>query len=329
MMNKLIVLVLALAIVAPALADDVVIPWWADDGLGNRVGPTGQDPCDPARWTGPEQLQGSTFSEWTYDVDTGDPFFPDDSYFVSHPLKEDPWHEIGGEPFSGQWWVESDPCAGPVWSDTKPYSGTRQGHLNFLGASWDVQNFIHDQPAKDMQIQITYFNGTAEASGVDYAEAGYFGMVDGDPCAVPMAGYEGNLADWPTDPCFPDPMYTWEGDEGPYGVCELELTAWDPCWPDPIETWDNSYDHMEWSFMDAERTVAGQDLGDGWLLDVFYLELGVNPEMEYFEIFYLEGIQVDQVVIDTLCYVPEPATMALLGLGSLLMIRRKKVRKFR
>jgi hypothetical protein len=69
MMNKLIIVVLAFAIVAPALADD----------------------SSPAAFRGDE---GSTFSSWTYDDPEGvyEYFadYADNSWFVSHPEKLDP-----------------------------------------------------------------------------------------------------------------------------------------------------------------------------------------------------------------------------------------------
>ena len=49
-----------------------------------------------------------------------------------------------------------------------------------------------------------------------------------------------------------------------------------------------------------------------------------NPDYEYFAMGFEDVVLIDQILIETLCYVPEPATMALLGLGSLMMIRRKK-----
>ena len=43
-----------------------------------------------------------------------------------------------------------------------------------------------------------------------------------------------------------------------------------------------------------------------------------------FENIYISGsIMVDQVIIDTIC-IPEPITIALLGFGSLILIRRKR-----
>ncbi|MHC4310635.1 MAG: PEP-CTERM sorting domain-containing protein [Planctomycetota bacterium] len=74
-----------------------------------------------------------------------------------------------------------------------------------------------------------------------------------------------------------------------------------------------------------------QVLGDGWthavLTGVFTT---FNPSMEsYFP--YASGgapptggLYVDQIVIETLHHTPEPATMMLLGLGGLMVMRRRK-----
>ena len=333
MMNKLVVLVVALAIAAPALADDLIPPWWADDGYGGRVMPTGQDPCDPFRYTGPEQLQGSTYSAWTYDdpcnvfgpygpggAPEGD--YPDTSWFVSHPDKEDPWHEVGGEQFSGQYWAENeDPCA-PLWYES---IAGRTGVVDFYAGSWDLNNFIHTQPAKDIQLQLTYLTQSGNPATWSFG-AGYGGMewVEGDPCAVPMGEYEGPLSTF--DPCMPV-LETWLDGTEAWGWMEEELSAWDPCWVDPLYTWDNSEPHEEWFEEFIDGTLANQmTLGDGWIHEVWTVSFPLNPEFEWVEGGWAEegGVLLDQAVIDTLCYVPEPATMVLLGLGSLLMIRRKR-----
>jgi hypothetical protein len=55
-----------------------------------------------------------------------------------------------------------------------------------------------------------------------------------------------------------------------------------------------------------------------------------NPDMEAYYPYASDGapptggLYVDQIVIETLHYTPEPATMMLLGLGGLMVIRRRK-----
>jgi hypothetical protein len=200
-----------------------------------------------------------------------------------------------------------------------------------------MNNFIHDQPAKDMWVQVTYFNGTEEPSEFNFG--GYTWQVEtipGDPCGEPMgfSWVDAPLAEWDYE-TFGDPTYTWYDEELGYDMAtantgEVPLSEWDPCSPfgDPMETWDTSLPSEEEVWYDSPAELVSSQVLDGWIHDVFALTLPINPNFERFEGWLGEdpanAVLIDQIVIETLCYVPEPATMVLLGLGSLMMIRRKR-----
>jgi len=191
-----------------------------------------------APWRG---SPGSTFSEWTYDDPCGvylwDP--PESSWFVPHPEKENPELIDPCLPyFSVQSWGEGDPCL-PDWI---PAVAGRNGVLYFQYGSWDINNFIHDQPSKDIWVQITYLNGTGEPSEVDYVGAGTDNVCD--PCAPPF-------------------------------------------------------------WYDAER-VSSQVINDIWIHEVFAVTIWPNPDSEWFEIAFDQPVLIDQVVIDTLCFLAGP-----------------------
>ncbi|UCC22787.1 MAG: PEP-CTERM sorting domain-containing protein [Planctomycetota bacterium] len=76
-----------------------------------------------------------------------------------------------------------------------------------------------------------------------------------------------------------------------------------------------------WPFttMDMSHSYTTEN---GWTLSLFRINLYPNPPEEWITV--KGNIIVDHIAIDTRC-VPEPATVALLGLGALVVFRRKRL----
>lgn len=140
----------------------------------------------------------------------------------------------------------------------------------------------------------------------------------------------------PTVNVYPGPGMEWLPEyQGHQGVWPLsgEMTFFLPNFPDPYlekRIW------LQVTFqnqagggggfvdtnppMDSFETQQFLDLGDGWYHQTIEIVIRPNPEFEF--LFLYGDINVDQVVIDTIC-IPEPASLGLLALLAPLALRRR------
>ena len=105
---------------------------------------------------------------------------------------------------------------------------------------------------------------------------------------------------------------TWKSAEGIDGINPKPAV---PFHPNIGVATDPFYESMMIS------RVADTVLTDGWTHSTFAIDIWPNPSKEWISI--KGNIIVDEVVVDTIC-VPEPTTIALLGAGGLLFVRRRK-----
>jgi len=70
-----------------------------------------------------------------------------------------------------------------------------------------------------------------------------------------------------------------------------------------------------------EMTVADNTLDAVWTESVFTIKIWPNPPEEWIAV--KGDILVDEIKVETEC-VPEPATLGLLGLGSLALLRYRR-----
>lgn len=81
-------------------------------------------------------------------------------------------------------------------------------------------------------------------------------------------------------------------------------------------------DFSQYAFMDL---VANTILDNGWYHAVYSVFVEPNPSYELNIIRPADcTLYVDDLIIETICNVPEPATLVLLGIGSLILLRKKR-----
>jgi len=74
---------------------------------------------------------------------------------------------------------------------------------------------------------------------------------------------------------------------------------------------------------DSIGLITREILSNGYFHDTYKIIITPNPASEVIDIFTIQcTLYVDQIIVDTIC-IPEPATIAILSLGGLLLRRKK------
>ncbi len=188
------------------------------------------------------------------------------------------------------------------------------------GTSWVQYEFLTDDPTPDPDAGHLPF-GPPSITVTPGPGAGWFEEIDGYSSPYPSPSGYGwwNLSGELDLLLWNSPILN------PHKEIWIQLT-WSPqaLGNLPVFTVESPFGTTPATTTPLVHTVLyeefpGQDFGVKVFHDVFHIDLQPNPP---WEIIHLRGgINIDEIVVDTWC-VPEPATMALLSFGALLLRRR-------
>ena len=224
----------------------------------------------------------------------------------------------------------------PTWNAS--YGGRTGVLSDFAMGSWDVFNFSSDppQPEKHIWVQLTWMpEDPTEPVTWEYELEAFTDAPMIEATWIEEAGwvfdnyfdeYEGPLSEAP--PSFDEWERWWEPAYWEEGAWQNGgWIGWGQAWFEEV-----FWAEAGWNFEEIYDAFYGGelvpfediDLGDGWTLSKFLIVADIfNPDVEFLGLFPSLPIALDQIVIDTIC-IPEPITISLLGLGGLLLIRRRK-----
>jgi hypothetical protein len=99
----------------------------------------------------------------------------------------------------------------------------------------------------------------------------------------------------------------------------LQIT-WLPQYPD-ADICAEVLDMDGFTVFPAEE-IQTEPLANGWMHTTYNIRIEPNPQDEV--VWIQCGVLIDEIVVDTLCFVPEPASLALLSFGGLAALLRRK-----
>ncbi|MHC4864805.1 MAG: PEP-CTERM sorting domain-containing protein [Planctomycetota bacterium] len=154
--------------------------------------------------------------------------------------------------------------------------------------------------------------------------------IDGNPMGIADLSVTGDTALWMSlDPDFPTETGIWKFEdqiiihipnfEEPYPLKKIWVELTYLADSRPLVYADDPGGMTSWGIVQDEQPTSAY-LHSTWEI--------LMPENPPYEIVYIEPrnctTYVDEIVIYTICTVPEPATICLLGLGAVVLLRKRK-----